>query len=741
MEIARTFPFQLLPEFCRRGLLIGVCSLHLQGIDVSFAQTAGSFGPCLERSLEFIPAGLALRERSGSPRPEIAVLAQDRPAIHSFALSPDGEIVPLGSTGLSAPQRAIVAADIDGDGQPELITLSSGGSEVSILKRKGDTYEQQVIPVEVKAQRLAIADIDNNGRKDILLFGKSMTGVLPLLGGKRGTFSPGPLLFPEISVSDLKTIDLNGDGITDVILLNWLSNQLVLFYGISRGIFSEQVTIPLDGEPADLALSELPRRHTIRVAVTLPAERKIEILDGLVAGEFVTRDAVACPGRPAGVQFAQINDDGIPDLVTSTEKGMAVALAESGKDYATPVLFGLGSAGRSWVVGDVDGDRRADLVLADRQGKRLVAVGNAQRSGTYPWPETYAVGNSPRGIAILDCNRDGRNDVAVVNSGSSSISVLLNLGGGKFLGQQSISLPDAPASVTVAASGPARGRVLVTSHPTEDRIAVVDLNRDLGRSVKFSVPTSAQPYALYASNSRESSDLEILVRSRNPRDGSVSLSLFEQLSGRQFLERSLQANLPNRITALTVADFLEKGLYDMVFATADKRERTTSIFLASGSTSFDFKTVKRLYEFSDSTWSTRSIVSGFLDGDEHKDFLIVLGPPRNQFAIGYGQGNGTFRDSLAWVDDVHPAQDDEIVLRDINGDGRVDIAYLDAERRAVMVLYGTGRRQFAAPVEVCPAPGVSSFAIGTLRSSSSNDLVLSSTTKGTVSVIFAPFRR
>jgi hypothetical protein len=93
------------------------------------------------------------------------------------------------------------------------------------------------------------------------------------------------------------------------------------------------------------------------------------------------------------------------------------------------------------------------------------------------------------------------------------------------------------------------------------------------------------------------------------------------------------------------------------------------------------------------------------------------------------------------VEDVHPSQDDEIVLRDLNGDGRVDIACLDEDRQAIVVLYGTGRRQFGPPTEVCAAEGVSAFAIGPLRSTSTDDLVISSPAKGAISIIFSPFRR
>ena len=44
-----------------------------------------------------------------------------------------------------------------------------------------------------------MADANNDGVPDLLLYGKGMTGVTTWLGRRGGGFSPGPELFADVS--------------------------------------------------------------------------------------------------------------------------------------------------------------------------------------------------------------------------------------------------------------------------------------------------------------------------------------------------------------------------------------------------------------------------------------------------------------------------------------------------------------------------------------------------------------
>ena len=52
-------------------------------------------------------------------------------------------------------------------------------------------------------------------------------------------------------------------------------------------------------------------------------------------------------------------------------------------------------------------------------------------------PVTYAVGSSPRSVAVGDFNGDGFPDLAVTNYGDDTVSILLGKGDGTFQAAQS----------------------------------------------------------------------------------------------------------------------------------------------------------------------------------------------------------------------------------------------------------------------------------------------------------------
>lgn len=715
-------------------VVLGVVSVSVMCSVFSVSQDAqSSLGPRIETSLGYSPSSAALVNMDRQQA--IAVLLHGGKGVRTYALSDLARNTFGGSLSTRGAASSLKNTDLDADGRQELLLLSPETASLSVF-RQGKP--EITLIAETGWQTVCAGDVNNDKRTDLLLYGKTASGVALCLGRQGGGFQKTGVLFSEISVSDLKVTELNGDRIADIFLIDWLSNTLVLLYGIGRGIFSEQIAVDLQGEPGQIAVSAVSKSRTVQVAVTLPETDEIRILTLNSAGELISNTSLRCPGQPAGVDFADFNKDGRWDVVSAAGTGLLVFLGTSTSEFGPGTFFDAGGTVSSWQIADIDADGWEDVFALDVPNERLLVYGNARPANPSVWPHEYAVGAMPQGLAVDDFNADGLWDVAVVNTSSSSLSILLNKGNGRLDGQQSISVSDHPSFVRTIRSNHTSVYRAVTVHPSEEKLTVVSLSHEISKSASAVIPTGPNPSLVSVQDDTATGHLTFLIRNISDRDGSISLSRFEQIGQRQFIETSLRARIPGSITALTADDFNADSKNDLVFATHDKPLKQSSLsLLLDGEAALGPPT--KLFSFTDSIGTVRSVVTALMNNDTHKDILLTLASPTGALVIAYGQGNGTFRDSLEWIPGVRPVNDDSVLLQDLNGDHFNDIAVIDAERQSVLALFGAKGGKFGRPFSIYPSKGVVSMRVAPLKNAGVLDLILSHSDRGTVSVVFHPF--
>jgi hypothetical protein len=81
---------------------------------------------------------------------------------------------------------------------------------------------------------------------------------------------------------------------------------------------------------------------------------------------------------------------------------------------AAAVNYGAGATSKSVAVGDLNGDGKPDLAVANYNSNTVsVLLGNG--NGTFAAAVNYGTGSFPLSVAIGDLNGDGRLDLAVAN--------------------------------------------------------------------------------------------------------------------------------------------------------------------------------------------------------------------------------------------------------------------------------------------------------------------------------------
>src|SRR5207249_4190368 len=108
---------------------------------------------------------------------------------------------------------------------------------------------------------------------------------------------------------------------------------------------------------------------------------------------------------------------------------VGVLLGNGDGFFAAPAYYGTGAFPRSVAIGDLNGDDKPDVVVANQYSNTVsVLLGNGD--GSLGRKTNYGTGDGPSSVAIGDLNGDGKPDLAVANFRSGTVSVLRNTGGG-----------------------------------------------------------------------------------------------------------------------------------------------------------------------------------------------------------------------------------------------------------------------------------------------------------------------
>jgi hypothetical protein len=151
---------------------------------------------------------------------------------------------------------------------------------------------------------------------------------------------------------------------------------------------------------------------------------------------------------------ADFNEDGIPDVAVACEsEGLSILLGVGDGTLGSASVISTGaSTAPFWVAsGDFNRDGHLDLAVVNSATDE-VAVLLGAGNGTFGPPVTYAVQTLPQSVAVGDFDRDGIPDLAVSNDTSGTISILLGSAAsdGTFGAATNIPAGSRPFSVTVA---------------------------------------------------------------------------------------------------------------------------------------------------------------------------------------------------------------------------------------------------------------------------------------------------
>jgi len=347
---------------------------------------------------------------------------------------------PTSSVALGTPSQfnsgltpmGILAGDFNHDGKLDLVTVNSGGNNITVLLGKGDgTFEPAVdYATDPSPISAASGDFNGDGKLDLAVATQSSGGgnVSILMGNGDGTFQP-PLNFSTgTSSRSIAVGDFNGDGKLDLVTTNFGGNDVAVLLGNGDGTFQPALNYSAGFVPSSVAVGDFNGDGKLDLVVS-NAANNISVLLGNGDGTFQPPVGYPTGSDPIAVAVGDFNGDGKLDVVVANEFGGSVSvLLGNGDGTVQPaVSYASGSIPISVVMGDFNGDGKPDLLVGSGASNSVsLLLGNGD--GTFQSALNYEDGstgfNASR-VAAGDFNDDGRLDIVVANPTSSAISLFL----------------------------------------------------------------------------------------------------------------------------------------------------------------------------------------------------------------------------------------------------------------------------------------------------------------------------
>lgn len=333
---------------------------------------------------------------------------------------------------------SVVVGNFNADSLPDLAIANRLDGTVTLILSNGTGGYTAGGPFQVgkNPSSLVVGDFDKDGNQDLAIANQGDNTVTVLLGNGTGGFKSPFGLFPVgKSPSSVAVGDFNGDGYPDLAIANRDSNNVTVLKGDGTGGFSPfpNSPFPVGNSPSSIAVGDFNGDGNLDLAITNELDNTVTVLLGDGTGGF--KPAIASPfavgGNPAFVVVGDFNGDGNLDLAVANldSKNVTVLLGNgTGWFKAAPTSpFAVGSEPVSMAVGDFNGDSIPDLAIANSGSNNVTVLLGDGTGGFKASPGSpFAVGSNPMSVCVGDFNADGLPDLAVANSKDNNVSVLLN---------------------------------------------------------------------------------------------------------------------------------------------------------------------------------------------------------------------------------------------------------------------------------------------------------------------------
>jgi len=384
-----------------------------------------------------------------------------------FTLLPTHESETVDST--ASATSSVTAADLDNDGNLDLITTSTNTGEIVFYQGDGsgsfDTGTAITNTLDEPQKALA-ADFDNDGDMDLVVADYSTTqnNVLIYTNDGNESFTSSVLEPATNGAFGIGIGDLDGDGDIDIAANFWSSSEVVWYENLGGGAFNRTV-VDTSAGGTSIEIADVNADGEADIIATFRNSNSVA---------YYQNDGGALSFTSSSYTVSQASDAVVTDIDNDGDKdigyiGMTGAVGWLENDGASAFVdhqletTGFGKPIRmSSADYDADGDN--DLLVAVANSINFSSVYENkyvifENDGVGGFTKSiFSSGGNPKEVIAADLDGDGDLEIVTADAGLTDVQVFNNSGSGEFsraTTYEDLAIVLAPIAISDADAGTA----------------------------------------------------------------------------------------------------------------------------------------------------------------------------------------------------------------------------------------------------------------------------------------------
>ena len=447
------------------------------------------------------PTGIAVGDLNGDGNPDLVTANTVDNTVSVLLGSVNGNYGSRTDFSVGTSPRRVRLADFDKDGHLDAATVNSGSGNVTVLLGTGTGIfgGQTTYPAGTSPTDLTIADLNGDGLPDIAIADPGSGSVITLVNtGTAGALTTGTTLAVNGTPFAIASGDLEGASNShrqDLVVSEFTGNKIAVLTNDGTGNFTVKAEYAVGSSPDAIAIGDFDGKKDsggnpiLDIAVANFGSGNVTVLmnDGTgvftantpvtIAGKGSTSSTTTTSVQPVAIITADMNGDGLLDLITTNNEGSISVLLGSGNGEFTSQSTLVDTAGPAeTAAADMNGDGRTDLATADKTNSvvavRLTSATNAPIASDVSFPLDTKNASFVNGTMSATSPTGGSVIYQLLSAPANGTVVLVDAAAGtfkytpnsKFTGTDSFtyealngSLPSNQATVTILVTNSGSG--------------------------------------------------------------------------------------------------------------------------------------------------------------------------------------------------------------------------------------------------------------------------------------------